>query len=404
MSDKNLTNRDRWLLPEGIEELLPPQADALENLRRQLLDCYRSWGYELIMPPFIEYLESLLTGTGGDLDLQTFKITDSLTGRQMGVRADMTPQAARIDAHQLKRDVPVRLCYLGTVLRTHPEGFAGSRTPLQVGAELFGHSGIDSDLEILEVMLETLALTGVEPVIVDLGHVGIFRGLARQAGLDAEQETALFDALQRKAVPEINELLDVYSSTSKLSSKMKAMFSALSGLSGGDEVLKEASKVLKPADKAVKSALAELVQLSEQLQQRRPDVQLHYDLAELRGYNYQSGIVFAAYVPGFGQEVARGGRYDGIGEIFGRSRPATGFSADLKTLIGLSSKPRCMETEGTIFAPTDNDPVLRSEVDRLRKAGERVIYSLSNQQGDGSEMGCNRKLEHQDGKWKVVSL
>ena len=404
MSDKNLTNRDRWLLPEGIEELLPPQADALENLRRQLLDCYRSWGYELIMPPFIEYLESLLTGTGGDLDLQTFKITDSLTGRQMGVRADMTPQAARIDAHQLKRDVPVRLCYLGTVLRTRPEGFAGSRTPLQVGAELFGHSGIDSDLEILEVMLETLALTGVEPVIVDLGHVGIFRGLARQAGLDAEQETALFDALQRKAVPEINELLDVYSSTSKLSSKMKAMFSALSGLSGGDEVLKEASKVLKPADKAVKSAFAELVQLSEQLQQRRPDVQLHYDLAELRGYNYQSGIVFAAYVPGFGQEIARGGRYDGIGEIFGRSRPATGFSADLKTLIGLSNKPRCMETEGTIFAPTDNDPALRSEVDRLRKAGERVIYSLSNQQGDGSEMGCNRKLEHQDGKWKVVSL
>ena len=404
MSDKNLTNRDRWLLPEGIEELLPPQADALENLRRQLLDCYRSWGYELIMPPFIEYLESLLTGTGGDLDLQTFKITDSLTGRQMGVRADMTPQAARIDAHQLKRDVPVRLCYLGTVLRTRPEGFAGSRTPLQVGAELFGHSGIDSDLEILEVMLETLALTGVEPVIVDLGHVGIFRGLARQAGLDAEQEAALFDALQRKAVPEINELLDVYSSTAKLSSKMKGMFSALSGLSGGDEVLKEASKVLKSADKAVKSALAELVQLSEQLQQRRPDVQLHYDLAELRGYNYQSGIVFAAYVPGFGQEIARGGRYDGIGEIFGRSRPATGFSADLKTLIGLSNKPRCMETEGTIFAPTDNDPALRSEVDRLRKAGERVVYSLSNQQGDGAEMGCNRKLEQQDGKWKVVSL
>ncbi|MCK4950235.1 MAG: ATP phosphoribosyltransferase regulatory subunit, partial [Gammaproteobacteria bacterium] len=372
-----MTNRDRWLLPEGIEELLPPQADALENLRRQLLDCYRSWGYELIMPPFIEYLESLLTGTGGDLDLQTFKITDSLTGRQMGVRADMTPQAARIDAHQLKRDVPVRLCYLGTVLRTRPEGFSGSRTPLQVGAELFGHSGIDSDLEILEVMLETLALTGVEPVIVDLGHVGIFRGLARQAGLDAEQEAALFDALQRKAVPEINELLDVYSSTSKLSSKMKGMFSALSGLSGGDEVLKEAGKVLKPADKAVKQALEELVQISGQLLQRRPDVQLHYDLAELRGYNYQSGIVFAAYVPGFGQEVARGGRYDGIGEIFGRSRSATGFSADLKTLVELSKKPSCLENAGTIFAPADNDPALRLEVDRLRKTGERVIYSLS---------------------------
>lgn len=399
-----LTSRDRWLLPEGIEELLPPQAEALEHLRRQLLDCYRSWGYELIMPPFIEYLESLLTGTGSDLDLQTFKITDSLTGRQMGVRADMTPQAARIDAHQLKRDVPVRLCYLGTVLRTRPEGFAGSRTPLQVGAELFGHSGIDSDLEILEIMLETLALTGVEQVIVDLGHVGIFRGLARQAGLSVVQERTLFDALQRKAVPEINELLDVYSSTSKLSSKIKGMLSALSGLSGDVEVLKEAAKALKPADKVVKQALEELVQISGRLQQRRPDVQLHYDLAELQGYNYQSGIVFSAYTPGFGQEIARGGRYDGIGEIFGRSRPATGFSADLKTLIELSTKPRCLETEGTIFAPVNDDEALRKEIRKLRLKGERVISALSDQQGDGGEMGCNRKLELNNGKWKIVSL
>jgi ATP phosphoribosyltransferase regulatory subunit len=404
MSEKNVTSRDRWLLPEGIEELLPPQAEALEQLRRQLLDCYRSWGYELVMPPFIEYLESLLTGTGGDLDLQTFKITDALTGRQMGVRADMTPQAARIDAHQLKRDVPVRLCYLGTVLRTRSEGFAGSRTPLQVGAELFGHSGIDSDLEILEVMLETCSLIGVEPVIVDLGHVGIFRGLAKQAGLDAEQESALFDALQRKAVPEIKELLEAFSSTSKLSSKMSDMLSALAGLSGGEEILSEAKKVLKHADKEVKQALEELVQIAEQLQQRRPDVQIHYDLAELRGYNYQSGIVFSAYVPGYGQEVARGGRYDGIGKIFGRSRPATGFSADLKTLVMLSQRPSTSEQKNAIFAPIDSDPSLQLEINKLRKQGERVVRALSGQQGDATEMGCNRKLEELDGKWKVVSL
>lgn len=407
MSEKNLNNitsQNRWLLPEGIEELLPPQAEELEQLRRQLLDCYRSWGYELVMPPFIEYLESLLTGTGGDLDLQTFKITDALTGRQMGVRADMTPQAARIDAHQLKRDVPVRLCYLGTVLRTRSEGFAGSRTPLQVGAELFGHSGIDSDLEILEVMLETLALTGVDPVIIDLGHVGIFRGLAKQAGLNAEQESALFDALQRKAVPEIKELLEAFSSTSKLASKMSGMLSALAGLSGGIEILSEAKKILKHADKAVKQALEELAQMAEMLQQRRPDVQLHYDLAELRGYNYQSGIVFSAYVPGYGQEVARGGRYDGIGRIFGRSRPATGFSADLKTLIGLSQQSSMSEQQNAIFAPSGNDPSLQLEISKLRKQGERVVRALPGQQGSATEMGCNRKLEEQKGKWKVVSL
>lgn len=399
-----ITNQNRWLLPEGIEELLPQQAEALEQLRRQLLDCYHSWGYELVMPPFIEYLESLLTGTGGDLDLQTFKITDVLTGRQMGVRADMTPQAARIDAHQLQRDIPVRLCYLGTVLRTRPEGFAGSRTPLQVGAELFGHNGVDSDLEILEVMLETLALTGVDQVFVDLGHVGIFRGLARQAGLDAEQETVLFDALQRKAVPEISEILDAFSSSSKLSSKMHSMLSALSGLSGGDDVLDEARKVLKSAGKDVKQSLEELEQMARELKQRRPDVQLHYDLAELRGYNYQSGIVFAAYVPGYGQEIARGGRYDGIGKIFGRSRPATGFSADLKTLMMLSQKSSETDKQNAIFAPADNTAELRLKIKELRKQGVRVVCALSDQKGDAEAMGCSRMLKQKNGKWEVVAV
>ncbi|HED18012.1 MAG TPA: ATP phosphoribosyltransferase regulatory subunit, partial [Gammaproteobacteria bacterium] len=199
--------KNRWLLPEGIEDLLPDQAMQLEQLRREILDLYRSWGYELILPPFIEYLDSLLTGSGHDLDLQTFKLIDQLSGRLLGLRADMTPQAARIDAHRMQREAPSRLCYLGTVLRTRPDGFDGSRSPLQVGVELFGHAGAESDVEILQLMVATLALTGVEDVYLDLGHVGIYRGLAHDAGLDEEQEALLFDALQRKALPEIDTFL-----------------------------------------------------------------------------------------------------------------------------------------------------------------------------------------------------
>jgi ATP phosphoribosyltransferase regulatory subunit len=198
-----MNKTDRWLLPEGIEEVLPEQAQRLEQLRRQLLDTYNNWGYDLVMPPFIEYLESLLTGTGNDLDLQTFKLTDQLTGRLMGIRADMTPQVARIDAHQLKKDTPTRLCYMGTVLHTRTDGFAGSRSPLQVGAELYGHAGIESDVEIIGLMLETLALANVESPFIDLGHVGIYRELVKQAGLDKDQEATLFDSLQRKANTEI---------------------------------------------------------------------------------------------------------------------------------------------------------------------------------------------------------
>ena len=202
-----MTSKDQWLLPEGIDEVLPPQAWRLECARRELLDLFSRWGYDQIMPPLLEYLESLLTGTGNDLDLQTFKVTDQLTGRMMGLRADMTPQAARIDAHPLQRSEPNRLCYMGTVLHTRTDGFGGSRSPLQVGAELFGHDGVESDVEIISLLLESLALLQVSDIHIDLGHVGIFRGLAQDAGLTAQQENDLFDALQRKAVPEIDEML-----------------------------------------------------------------------------------------------------------------------------------------------------------------------------------------------------
>ncbi|MES9887712.1 MAG: ATP phosphoribosyltransferase regulatory subunit, partial [Candidatus Sedimenticola sp. 6PFRAG1] len=278
-----MMDNKHWLLPEGIDELLPPNANALEQLRRNLLDLYSSWGYELVFPPFIEYLESLLTGTGGDLDIQTFKLTDQITGRTMGIRADITPQVARIDAHQLRRDCPTRLCYLGTVLNTRPDGFAGSRSPLQIGAELYGHAGTESDLEILCLMLETMEQAGVDDVYLDLGHVGIFRGLAEQAGLDTDQEHALFDALQRKAVAEIESLVQNFG----VDAEMAGMLRALAELSG-DDALEQARVRLAGASESVQNAIEELEQLAEKLAARRPEVPVHYDLSELRGYHYHT--------------------------------------------------------------------------------------------------------------------
>ena len=381
-----MNNTDRWLLPEGIEEVLPEQAKRLEQLRRTLLDTYESWGYELVMPPLIEYLESLLTGTGNDLDLQTFKLTDQLTGRLMGVRADMTPQVARIDAHQLNRETPTRLCYMGTVLHTRTDGFAGSRSPLQVGAELYGHAGIESDVEVISLMLETLSTSGVETPFVDLGHVGIYRELVKQAGLNKEQEATLFDCLQRKANTEITAYLKDW----KLDSKITSAIASLTDLNGDESILSTAKMVLKTAGNGVLSALDELTNIAELLKQRLPDVNVHYDLAELRGYNYHTGTVFAAYVAGRGQAVALGGRYDDIGEVFGRARPATGFSTDLKTLLSLSTHKN--NQVAAIFAPADNNAGLQSEITKLRQQGEKVICGLPGQTGNAQDMGCNRQL------------
>ena len=393
-------DNERWLLPEGIDELLPPRAWGLEAMRRDLLDLFRSWGYELIIPPFIEFLDSLLTGAGGDLDLQTFKLTDQGSGRLMGVRADMTPQAARIDAHQLRRDVPTRLCYLGTVLHTRSDGFAGSRSPLQVGAELFGHGGIESDIEVISLMMETLDRTGVRDVHLDLGHVGIFRGLARQAGLDASAEKALFDALQRKAIPEIQELLQ----NLEVPEAEASMLAALAELNG-DDALEKARVRLANADKEVLAALSYLEQVAAAIQQRLPDVPVHFDLGELRCYHYQTGVVFAAFVPGLGQEIARGGRYDAIGEVFGRARPATGFSADLKLLMRLGAKfGETSETKGRVFAPCSDDPSLQQQITKLRVEGRQVICALPGQNGGAAEMGCTEVLERDGDAWILSAL
>ena len=389
---------DRWLLPEGIEEILPPAAGRLERLRRDLLDLYASWGYELVVPPLIEFLESLLTGTGNDLALQTFKLTDQLSGRMMGVRADMTPQVARIDAHLLKREGPSRLCYMGTVLRTRADGFGGSRSPYQAGVELYGHRGHESDLEVLTLMLETLAVAGVGEVHLDLGHVAIFRELVRQAGLDREREALLFEALQRKALPEIRQQLAGWA----LPAPCGLLLSALAELNGGPEVLEDAEALLASADEGVREALATLRRLVAALRQQWPELPIHVDLAELRGYHYHTGVVFAAYVPGQGQAVAQGGRYDEIGQVFGRARPATGFSTDLATLLLLGPLP---ETAGTgIYAPAVGDAALERRVAVLRGQGERVIRALPGTTGAPRALGCDRMLVRRGGEWIVVPL
>lgn len=392
-------NNERWLLPEGIEELLPPQAQQLEALRRTLLDLFNRWGYELVMPPLVEYLESLLIGNGNDLDIQTFKLTDQLNGRLMGVRADITPQVARIDAHRMSdRDGPVRLCYQGTVLHTRGDGLGGSRSFTQIGAELFGHASVEGDAEMVCLMLETLGLAGISQVNVDLGHVGIFRALSTSAGLSVDQETILFDALQRKAMPEVESLL----ADLKINDDIRQCIADLAGMNGGIEILSEARKRFAD-NKEILNALDEINHVAESITAQRPNLQLHFDLAELRGFRYHTGLVFAAYQKGQGRAIAQGGRYDDIGKVFGRARPATGFSADMRALVSLGSQkgPQNKIQGGGIFAPASDDVALIDKIRELREAGERVVCELKGQTGGSREAGCDRTLVSSGGSWVV---
>ncbi len=391
-----MTTTQHWILPQGIEEVLPEQAARFEAMRRMLLDLYASWGYELVKPPTIDFIESLLTGTGHDLDLQTFKLVDQISGRTLGLRADMTPQVARIDARQLQRDVPTRLCYIGTVLRTRPESIGDSRSPLQVGAELYGHAGIESEVEIIGLMLQTFAAMEIDDIYLDLGNVDIYRGLAKQAGLSKGIESQLFDMLQRKAVTEINTLID----SLDIDNKVKEMLSGLSSLYGDKSVFVKARQLLSNADDSVKQAIDYLEKTAELMWQRYgaelSETKVHFDLSELHGYHYKTGVVFAAFVPRLGQAIARGGRYDDIGKIFGRARAATGFSTDLKVLNQLSGKQ--FDLPEKIFAPIDAD---QTKVAELRAQGNVVIAQLPGQETDAKAMGCNRSLCLVDGQWTI---
>ena len=395
-----MTSKQHWILPQGIEEVLPEQAARFEAMRRLLLDIYAGWGYELVIPPTIDFIESLLTGTGHDLDLQTFKLVDQISGRTLGLRADMTPQVARIEAHQLRRDVPTRLCYIGTVLHTKSESIGESRSPLQVGAELYGHAGPESEVEIIGLMLQTFAALEIENVYLDLGNVDIYRGLAKQADLSREDESLLFDMLQRKAVTEINELLDSLS----INDNVKTMLSGLASLHGGQEVFEKARVLLADANDTVKQAIDHLETTAQLLLQRLDEmkmssIKLHFDLSELHGYHYQTGVVFAAFVTEMGQAIARGGRYDDIGKLFGRARAATGFSTDLKVLSQLSKKQ--FAGSDKIFAPLDEEHGLKEAIAQLRSEGKTVIEQLPGQQGDAAAMGCNKTLCLVDGQWTV---
>jgi ATP phosphoribosyltransferase regulatory subunit len=383
--------KERWLLPDGFEEILPAEARRLEALRRAALDQFARWGYELVMPPMIEYLDSLLVGAAHDLDLQTFKVTDQLSGRMMGIRPDMTPQAARIDAHYLKRETPARLCYAGSVLRTRPDEFGGSREPLQLGAELFGHAGAESDAEVLLLMDATLELAGIRQRHVDLGHVGVFRALARHARLSFELEAELFEALQRKARDQVTQLLEQVAD-----GKARTWLASLLELSGGAETLIQAKQRLAGAPGDVLQALDYLQQVAACVARQPRAPTLHFDLAELSGYHYYTGVVFSAFVPGHGRAIAKGGRYDGIGSAFGRARAATGFGTDLRALLTLSALPQ-VELNG-ILAPSDADAI---EVARLRNAGERVVVSLPQDNARPSDYGCNRVLTNKSGRWVV---
>ena len=393
-----MTSKEHWVLPQGIEEALPEHAARLEILRRDLLGLYATWGYELVIPPFIDHIESLLTGTGHDLDLQTFKLVDQVSGRTLGVRADMTPQVARIDAHHLNRDVPTRLCYMGTVLHARPDSFGGTRSPLQVGAELYGHAGVESDVEILGLMLNTFSTAGVNDVFVDLGNVDIFKGLAKQANLNQDDEGRLFEMLQRKAVPEIEQLL----AGLDIDNDIRDMLAALAELNGDVSVLKTAREKLAKANAEVHAAIDYLEKTAELIMARFENVGFNFDLAELHGYHYQTGVVFAAFVPGTGEAIARGGRYDDIGQIFGRARAATGFSTDLKLLDNLTT--RQFEKNNRVFAPADADATLQNKISEIRSQGVCVVEQLSGQSGDAKAMQCNQQLKMVDGAWQVVDL
>ncbi len=394
-----MQKKNSWLLPEGIEEVLPNDAKHLECLRRKLLDVFSNWGYQLVFPPIVDFLDSLLTGSGHDLDLYTFKLTDQISGKTLGIRADMTPQVARIAGHHLPHEWPTRLCYVGTVLHTLGDNLEKNRSPVQIGAELYGFSGLEADLEIIRLMLEMLAMSGIENVHLDLGHVGIFKSLSKQAGLSQQQEAELFDVLQRKALPEMDELLDGFS----LSEPEKNVFKALPTLHGGLDVFSRAAAVFKGCDESVLQALSELQQLAEKLTRYFSALPVNFDLAELRGFHYHTGVVYAAFVPEVGKEIARGGRYDNIGEAFAQPRAATGFSADLKILARLATKPE-VDKEQIIFSPYHDDTDLNVMIRDLRAKGQTVIQELPGQAGNAKQMGCNAILEKQNQNWVVKPL
>jgi ATP phosphoribosyltransferase regulatory subunit len=376
-----------WLLPENIADVLPSEARKIEELRRRLLDRFRSYGYELVMPPMLEYLESLLTSGGSDLNLRTFKLVDQLSGRTLGLRADITPQVSRIDAHLLNRQGVTRLCYAGVVLHTRPRGLHATREQIQIGAEIYGHAGLEADLEIQQLMLDSLRLAGLSQVRLDLCHAGVLAALLELEPAAASLGEALYDALASKDVPRLHEL------TAHLGQVPREALRALPSLYGDASVLQIARGRL-PNLPVIARALDDLAFLASQVE----GAELMIDLADLRGYAYHSGVMFSAYVDGVPNAVARGGRYDDVGQAYGRARPATGFSLDLREIARISP----MDARGSaIVAPWKHDEPLRLAILALRNAGEVVIQALPGHEHDLDEFASDRVLVERGGAWVV---
>jgi ATP phosphoribosyltransferase regulatory subunit len=383
-----------WLLPEHIADVLPAQARRVEELRRTLLDRARGYGFELVMPPLLEHLESLLSGTGRDMDLKTFKLVDQLSGRMLGLRADTTPQAARIDAHLLNREGVTRLCYCGPVLHTRPAGALATREPLQFGAEIFGHAGLEADLEAMELALDCLHAAGVAPLVIDLADARVLRGVLAGMPMDAAQLQDVVQALTEKDAPALQAL------TAAAPEEARAGLLALLRLYGGDEVLAAAREQL-PARPLVREALDQLQWLAAHLRTAFPALRIGFDLSDMSGYAYYSGPRFAIYGAAGSDALARGGRYDEVGAVFGRNRPAVGFSLDLKALAeaaGPSPAP------AAIRAPWGEDPELRAAVRRLRESGETVLALLPGHELEAQAYGIDRELVQQGGLWVLRAL
>ncbi len=377
-----------WLLPENLADILPAEARRIEELRRMLLDLYRSYGYELVMPPLVEYLDSLLSGTGSDLNLRTFKLVDQLSGRTLGVRADMTPQVTRIDAHLLNRAGVTRLCYCGSVLHTRAAGFNSSREPLQIGAELYGYGGIEADIEVIQLALSSTRIVGIQNARLDLGHNGITQALIAADEAAQPLNDVICDLLRAKDASGLEPVL------AQLSTQTASALRGLLGLYGGAEVLEEARQLLPPLP-GVRAALDDLDALARAL----PAEHLSIDLADARGYHYHTGVVFAVYVDGWPDTVVRGGRYDNVGRAFGRARPATGFSLDLRVLSGLLEPA---QRASAIRAPWSNEPELLRLVNELRAAGQIVVQSLPGHEADQQEYVFDREIVKGDDGWRVM--
>jgi len=380
-----------WLLPENIADVLPSEARKIEELRRALLDNFHLYGYELVMPPMLEYLESLLTGAGGDTDLRTFKLVDQLSGRTLGLRADMTTQVARIDAHLLNRSSVTRLCYAGSILHTRPFGLHATREPFQIGAEIYGHAGLEADAEIQELALACLTLAGFTQMRLDLCHVGVLQALIDNDPNAQRHEAALYALLRAKDIPGLEAL-----TVDCLQSTRMALLS-LPNLYGDVDVIERARALLPPLLGITKS----LDELSTLAKLAKEGAHITIDLADLRGYQYESGAMFAIYVPGLPNAVARGGRYDHVGEAFGRARPATGFSMDLRELARLLP---IAQRKRSIQAPWGRDALLRKKIDELRKAGEIVIQILPGHENDQEEFDCDRAIVLENESWILKNL